>query len=41
LHSGEWGLATLEAALAILQSSRERRAIPLQRQVAPLSPARA
>ena len=36
LHSGEWGLATLEAALAILQSSRERRAIALRRQVAPL-----
>jgi phthalate 4,5-cis-dihydrodiol dehydrogenase len=35
LHSGEWGLATLEAALAILQSSRERRAIVLQRQIAP------
>jgi phthalate 4,5-cis-dihydrodiol dehydrogenase len=36
LHSGEWGMATLEAALAILQSAHERRAIPLQRQVAPL-----
>jgi phthalate 4,5-cis-dihydrodiol dehydrogenase len=36
LHSGEWGLATLEASLAILQSARERRAIGLQRQVAPL-----
>ena len=35
LHSGEWGLATLEAALAILQSSRERRAIALRRQIAP------
>ena len=35
LHSGEWGLATLEAALAILQSSRERRALALQRQIAP------
>ena len=36
LHSGEWGLATLEASLAILQSARERRAISLQHQVAPL-----
>jgi len=35
LHSGEWGVATLEAALAILQSSRERRAIGLRRQIAP------
>jgi phthalate 4,5-cis-dihydrodiol dehydrogenase len=33
-HSGEWGLATLEAALAILQSSRERREIGLQYQIA-------
>ncbi len=37
LHSGEWGLATLEAALAILYSSRERREIKLQRQIAPVS----
>jgi phthalate 4,5-cis-dihydrodiol dehydrogenase len=36
LHSGAWGLATLEASLAILQSARERRAIVLQRQIAPL-----
>jgi phthalate 4,5-cis-dihydrodiol dehydrogenase len=36
LHSGEWGMATLEASLAILQSARERRAITLQRQIAPL-----
>ncbi|HXR85571.1 MAG TPA: Gfo/Idh/MocA family oxidoreductase [Stellaceae bacterium] len=41
LHSGEWGLATLEAALAILQSSRERRAISLQRQIAPVARSRA
>ena len=33
LHSGEWGLATLETCLAILQSSREQRAIALRRQV--------
>jgi phthalate 4,5-cis-dihydrodiol dehydrogenase len=36
LHSGAWGLATLEASLAILQSARERRAIALTRQIAPL-----
>jgi phthalate 4,5-cis-dihydrodiol dehydrogenase len=36
LHSGEWGMATLEASLAILQSARERRAITLQHQVASL-----
>lgn len=34
LHSGEWGRATLEACLGILQSSRERRAVELRRQVA-------
>jgi phthalate 4,5-cis-dihydrodiol dehydrogenase len=33
-HDGEWGLATLEASLAILQSARERREIVLQHQVA-------
>lgn len=33
LHSGEWGLATLEACLAILQSAQTRRAIVLRRQV--------
>jgi phthalate 4,5-cis-dihydrodiol dehydrogenase len=33
LHSGEWGQATLEAALAILQSSRERREIRLNCQI--------
>ena len=36
LHSGEWGLATLEASLAILQSARERRAVSLRHQIAPL-----
>jgi phthalate 4,5-cis-dihydrodiol dehydrogenase len=35
LHSGEWGLATLEVCLAMLQSARERREIKLQRQIAP------
>jgi phthalate 4,5-cis-dihydrodiol dehydrogenase len=35
VHSGAWGLATLEASLAILQSARERHAITLQRQIAP------
>lgn len=34
LHSGSWGLATLEAALAILESSSERREIRLTRQIA-------
>jgi phthalate 4,5-cis-dihydrodiol dehydrogenase len=33
-HSGEWGLATVEATLGILQSARERREIRLSRQVA-------
>ena len=33
-HSGEWALATIEACLALLQSARERREIPLRRQVA-------
>jgi phthalate 4,5-cis-dihydrodiol dehydrogenase len=33
-HSGEWGMATLEACLAILQSSRSRRAIKLRHQIA-------
>lgn len=33
LHSGEWGLATLEACLAMLRSSRERREIALHKQV--------
>jgi phthalate 4,5-cis-dihydrodiol dehydrogenase len=35
LHSGEWGLATLEACLAILESSRERRDVALRHQIAP------
>lgn len=34
LHSGAWGMATLEASLAILRSSRERREIPLLKQIA-------
>ena len=34
VHSGEWGRATLEACLAILQSSREGREIALHRQTA-------
>jgi len=29
LHDGTWGMATLEASLALLQSSRERREILL------------
>ena len=33
LHSGQWGLATLEACLAIMQSGREHREITLQHQV--------
>jgi phthalate 4,5-cis-dihydrodiol dehydrogenase len=33
LHSGEWGLATLEACLAMLRSTRERREIALHKQV--------
>ena len=31
-HDGEWGLATLEASLALLQSAHERREIVLQHQ---------
>jgi phthalate 4,5-cis-dihydrodiol dehydrogenase len=34
LHSGRWGLATLEVCLAIMQSAREGRDIYLERQVA-------
>jgi phthalate 4,5-cis-dihydrodiol dehydrogenase len=34
LHSGEWAMATLEACLAVLQSSREGREIELEHQVA-------
>ncbi len=33
-HSGEWGAATLEACIAMLQSAREHREIALERQVA-------
>ena len=33
IHRGEWGRATLEACLAMLQSARERRDVALQRQV--------
>lgn len=33
-HGGRWGKATAEAMLALLQSSRERREIPLMHQVA-------
>jgi phthalate 4,5-cis-dihydrodiol dehydrogenase len=33
-HDGLWGRATTEVCLAILQSARERREIPLTRQVA-------
>ena len=33
LHSGEWGLATLEICLAILESARTGRDVPLQSQV--------
>jgi phthalate 4,5-cis-dihydrodiol dehydrogenase len=32
-HDARWGLATLEVALGILQSGRERREIPMSRQV--------
>jgi phthalate 4,5-cis-dihydrodiol dehydrogenase len=34
IHDGAWSLATMEACLAILQSSRENREIELARQVA-------
>jgi phthalate 4,5-cis-dihydrodiol dehydrogenase len=34
LHSGEWGRATMEVCIAILQSGRERREIALSHQVA-------
>jgi phthalate 4,5-cis-dihydrodiol dehydrogenase len=33
LHSGAWGLATIEVCLAILQSARERKEIALMHQV--------
>jgi phthalate 4,5-cis-dihydrodiol dehydrogenase len=34
IHDGRWGKATVEVALALLQSARERREIALQHQVA-------
>jgi phthalate 4,5-cis-dihydrodiol dehydrogenase len=34
LHSGRWGLATLEVCLAIMQSAMEHRDIPMQHQLA-------
>jgi phthalate 4,5-cis-dihydrodiol dehydrogenase len=34
LHSGRWGLATLEVCLAIMQSATEHRDILMQHQVA-------
>jgi phthalate 4,5-cis-dihydrodiol dehydrogenase len=34
LHSGRWGLATLEVCLAIMQSATVHRDIPIQHQVA-------
>ena len=34
LHSGRWGLATLEVCLAIMQSATAHRDIPMQHQVA-------
>jgi phthalate 4,5-cis-dihydrodiol dehydrogenase len=34
LHSGRWGLATLEVCLAIMQSAAAHRDIPMQHQVA-------
>jgi phthalate 4,5-cis-dihydrodiol dehydrogenase len=37
LHSGEWGLATTEVCLAILQSAAEGRELVLHEQVAALS----
>jgi phthalate 4,5-cis-dihydrodiol dehydrogenase len=33
LHSGEWGLATMEVCLAMLQSAREGREISLKHQI--------
>ncbi|CAN7571068.1 Gfo/Idh/MocA family oxidoreductase [Bosea sp. LjRoot9] len=35
LHSGEWGMATLEVCLAILESAGSGREIPVGHQVAP------
>ncbi len=39
LHDGRWGKATVEVALAILQSTREGREVALQHQVAVDGPA--
>ena len=33
-HDGRWGMATLEVALAIMQSAQERKEIMLSHQVA-------
>ncbi len=33
LHSGEWGLATLEICLAILESGRNGREVALRNQI--------
>jgi phthalate 4,5-cis-dihydrodiol dehydrogenase len=33
LHTGEWGLATMEVCIAILRSAREQREIVVERQV--------
>jgi phthalate 4,5-cis-dihydrodiol dehydrogenase len=35
LHSGAWGMATLEVCLAILESARTGREVALRQQVAP------
>ena len=32
-HDGRWGTATMEVVLAIMQSARERREIPMSHQV--------
>jgi phthalate 4,5-cis-dihydrodiol dehydrogenase len=34
LHSGEWGLATMEVCFAILRSAREQKEVTLQNQIA-------
>jgi len=34
LHSGRWGLATLEVCLAIMQSATAHRDVPMQHQIA-------
>jgi phthalate 4,5-cis-dihydrodiol dehydrogenase len=44
VHSGEWGMATMEVCLAMLQSAREQREVVLQHQIglperAPATPA--